>query len=286
MVVATGRAAATPGQELAQANQAFRAGQFTIAQPIYNNLLYPTPRLASKDDLADAYVALGVCRLENGDLPGARGEFEKALSTDPNHQLDRTVITNKEAIRMFDDKKIEIARRTTDEAAKKKQADLEKAIRDYRDSAHVIEAHPYYLNFVPFGSGQFQNHQNIKGVLFAGGEALTGFTSIGIWGYLINKYGITNQHLRVDTNEAANIRFLQQVEIVSGVAFIGLYIYGVVDARLHWKPTSRGEFDDSLLPPELRKQLKAPKKTTLLDRVHLEPIVTPTGVGLGLGWEN
>ena len=94
------------------------------------------------------------------------------------------------------------------------------------------------------------------------------------------------EHFGVDTNEAANIRFLQQVEIVSGVAFIGLYIYGVVDARLHWKPTSRGEFDDSLLPPELRKQLKALKKTTLLDRVHLEPIVTPTGVGLGLGWEN
>jgi tetratricopeptide (TPR) repeat protein len=278
-------ATATPGQELAQANAAFRSGQFTAAQPLYNDLLYPTPRLASKDDLADAYVALGVCRLESGDVPGAKREFEKALNADPYHQLAKDMITNQEAIRIFEETKLERAQREKEQEAKRKQADLEEQIRQYRESAHVIEAHPYYLNFVPFGTGQFQNGQTVKGILLASGEALTGFTSFGIWFYLVNKYGINNSH-PFTTNEAERVLLLQQIEVGTGIAFIVLAVYGVIDARLHWKPQVRGEFDDSLLPPELRRpkaEHAKPKKTSSL---HLGPIVTPSGAGIGLSWEN
>ena len=60
----------------------------SVALEKYNVLLYPEPQLASADDLADAYVGLGVCRLETGDNDGAKREFERALQLDPNKQLD------------------------------------------------------------------------------------------------------------------------------------------------------------------------------------------------------
>ena len=44
----------------------------------------------------------------------------------------------------------------------------------------------------------------------------------------------------------------------------------------------------SNVSPDLLKSLdkKPPKKTSLLDRVHVAPMITPNGVGVGLSWEN
>jgi len=30
----------------------------------------------------------------------------------------------------------------------------------------------------------------------------------------------------------------------------------------------------------------APRKTSMLDRLHLGPMITPNGAGIGLSWEN
>jgi tetratricopeptide (TPR) repeat protein len=276
---------ATPRQDLDRAHAAFRKGEFSVALPLYNVLLYPVPQLASADDLADAYVGLGVCRLETGDGTGARREFEKALQLDPNKQLDPLLITNKDAIRLFDDTKTDLRTRAEREAAKKKEAELIAAQQAYYDSLRVYESHSYALNFAPFGIGQFQNGQKAKGVFFLGSQALTAGASVTIFAYLVNKYGIRSN--QVPLEDGPRVRRLQQFEIGTGVAFFGLYVWSVIDAHLHYVPKKRVEGDESLLPDNLKIKPKTakPKKTSLLERIHISPMFTPDGAGIGLGWE-
>ena len=91
--------------------------------------------------------------------------------------------------------------------------------------------------------------------------------------------------------DGPRVRQLQQIEIGTGVAFFALYAWGVVDAMINYKSTRLVKGDDSLIPPDLldpnKPAAKKPaKKTSLRDRLRFGPMVTPTGVGVGLGWEN
>ena len=276
-------AQASPSQDLDAAKKAFHDGQLAVALPLYNALLYPPPpKLADARELVDAYVNLGVCRVDAGDLDGAKREFEKALSLDPNRQLDPQFIKS-DAIRLFDDTKADLRNRAREAADKQKLAELLQEREAFKKSLVVYESHPFYLNFVPFGTGQFQNGDNAKGVFFAATEGLTFAASIGTWYYLVGKYGINNQHLHVDATEAADIRTLQEVEIGSGIAFLVLAGAGIVDSYRNYKPQVRVKADDSLLPPNLRDIDKSkPKKTSF----HIVPFVTPSGAGIGVGWEH
>ncbi len=285
LIALASTALATPREDLASANKAFREGQFLEARDKYNYLLYPKAQLADTNDLVEAYVNLGVCRLETGDDDGAKSEFEKALELDPNKQLDPLVITNKRAIVLFDDTKADIRTRREREANARREAAEAERLRKLKESLITVRDNPYYLTFVPFGVGQFQNKEVPKGLFFLGAELVTVGTSISIWGYLVNKYGIRSDQVPLD--EGPRVRRLQQIEIGTGIAFFGLYLWGVIDANLHYKRQVRTELDESLLPEELRtKPKKRPKKTSVLERIHISPMITPDGAGIGLGWEN
>ncbi len=280
-----GTAGATPRDDLDQARKAFREGQFAVALEKYNALLYPELKLASAEDNVEAYINLGVCRIELGDVDGAKREFERALELDPNKQLDTLVITNKKAIELFDDTKADIRTRKEREAAKAREAGERERLRKIRESLIGVRESNYVLNFLP-GAGQFQNGQPLKGGLFLGGQAVTASISIGIWYYLVNKYGIRSD--KVPLTEGPRVRLLQQLEIGSGLAFFGLYIWGVVDAHRNYKRTVRTELDESLLPPELRDVEKKPAtrvKTSWRERLHVTPIFAPDSAGVGIGWE-
>ncbi|HEY5921310.1 MAG TPA: tetratricopeptide repeat protein [Kofleriaceae bacterium] len=279
-------ALATPSEDLALARQAFRNGNYQIALEKYNALVRPKPQLANSLDLVEAYVNLGVCRVETGDEAGAKSEFEKALEIDPNKQLDPLIITNKKAIELFDDTKADIRTRKDREAAKRREFEEKERIRKFRESLIGVKDNPYWLNFVP-PFGQFQNKHYVKGVLLGVGEVATLGTSIGIWWYLVNKYGIRSD--QVDPLDGASVRRLQQIEIGAGVAFLSLYALGVIDAHRHYTAKTRTDVDESLLPPEWQESTKkpaTPKKTSLLRRLQVAPMITPDGVGIGIGWEN
>lgn len=273
---------AAPNDELDQAKAAYRGGQYSRALPLFNALLYPPPpKLASPKDLADAYLALGVCRFETGDPAGAKREFDQALSFDTNARIDPLIVSDQTAIDAFNQTRIDREQRTAGEQERKRKADL----RKLRESIIGFESHPLYLNFVPFGVGQFQNKQAGKGVAFAASEVVTLAVSASIWIYLVNTYGIRST--RVLADDAVSVRRLQQLEIGTGFAFLGLWVIGAVDAYLHYKPQTRAEIDDSLLPPELRDLDKpAPKHKALSSSIHIVPMLSPDGAGIGLSWEN
>jgi tetratricopeptide (TPR) repeat protein len=101
-------AQAAPNDELDQARSAYRSAQYSRALPLFNALLYPTTKLASKDDLADAYLALGVCRYETGDPAGAKREFEQALSINSEIRIDPLIVTDPTAIDAFNETRVGI----------------------------------------------------------------------------------------------------------------------------------------------------------------------------------
>jgi tetratricopeptide (TPR) repeat protein len=274
---------ATPSDDLDKAREAYRGGQYGIALPLFNALLYPPPpRLAQQQELKDAYLALGVCRFETGDPTGAKREFEQALALDPASTIDPVIVSDLSAIQAFNETKLDMKARADDDAEAKRRAEL----RKIRESYVGVEQHSLALNFVPFGVGQFQNHQWEKGIAFSMTEGLTFVTSVSIYAYLVNTYGIRST--RVPIEDGPSVRHLQQIEIGTGVAFLGLWVWSAIDAYRHFTPATRVEIDESLLPPELRGLDKParptkPGKTSLLD--HLAPMITPNGGGIGFSWE-
>jgi hypothetical protein len=280
------RPRSTPSDDLDKAREAYRNGQYGVALPMFNALLYPPPpRLASPRELTDAYVALGVCRFETGDVVGAKREFEQALALDPSSTIDPLIVSDQNVRQAFNETKLDMRARERDEAEAKHRAEL----RQIRNGMVGVEPHSLVVALLPFGLGQFQNNEMVKGTVFAASEGVTFVGSLAIWYYLVNEYGIRSTHVPYD--DASTVRHLQQVEIGSGIAFLGLWLWGAIDAYRHYKPSTQVELDESLLPPELRdfdkpkkKKAAPPKPTSLLE--HVVPIVTQSGVGIGLGWEN
>ncbi len=281
-------AAATPAEDLERARQTFRAGDFQTAAPLLNFLLYPTPRLARSDDLLEAHVLLGACAFETGDRGIARREFEQALYLAADSSLDPSLFSA-DAVRFFEDIRTALDERKRRNAEKRALAEERERLLRYRESLVVYEVRPFYVNFVPFGAGQFQNGETTKGLLFATAQAITFAASAGIWTYLVSQYGYNG---RIPPEDAEQVRLLQQIQIGTGAAFWAIYSGGVVDSLLHYKPRAQVEGDDSLLPEDLREiNSKAKSKSTKNKkqepgpRSWFGPSPTPGGLVLGLGGE-
>jgi hypothetical protein len=267
---AAGTAAASPSQDLERLRQSFREHDYQSARVLATYLLYPDEKLAQPVDLVEAHVILGASDFETGHRAEAKLEFEKALQIQPEKTLTDMLFSEARARR---------------DAELRKIADERERIRKYRESLVVVERRSFGVNFVPFGAGQFQNKQPGRGVLFATSQGVAAGISVGIFVYLAGKYGIV---ANVPPGDFPGVRQLEQVEIGAGVAFWALYTWGVVDSLLHYKPRVQVEGDDSLLPPlaEPPDARKPRPKTSLGDRLHLAPMLTPHGGGIGLTWEN
>ena len=279
---------ATPTEDLDRGRKLFQERNWSDASKELNALLYPNLKLTDQDKTVEAHVLFGACEIELGDLQTAHDEFEKALELDPDKSLN-ALSFSEGAIKLFDDVKVElrVSKERQDERLKaaKAREDFEAALRN----KVFYESHSALVSFLPFGFGQFQNDENKKAAAFLIGEVATLGTSAAIYGYLVSTYGL---HGTVDPklHDPHEVRLLQQVEIGTGVVFIGLAIYGVVDSRLNYH--SQTMIDQSRLPPSVRdllpgaapdKPTKPPpaKKTSL----RFGPILVPGGAGVGLAWE-
>ena len=281
-----GIATASPAQDLEQARQAFRQHDYDSAMKLTTFLLYPDEKLALPSDLVEAHVILGASNFETGHRAEAKAEFEKALQIQPDKSLT-DLLFSEGAIRLFDETKADIEARAERDAQLRKLADERERIRRYKESLVVVEKRAFVVNFAPFGAGQFQNKQPVRGILFAAGQGITGGISAGVFLYLAGKYGL---NATVPLADGERVRQLQQLEIGAGAAFFAIYAWSVVDALLNYKPSVQIEGDDTLLPP--LRDLPAPakkrpaKKTSLLDRMQLRPMISPESAGIGLSWEN
>jgi tetratricopeptide (TPR) repeat protein len=280
-------AGASPAQDLDRARQSFRQHDYDAAMKLATFLLYPDEKLALPVDLVEAHVILGASNFETGHRAEAKTEFEKALQIQSDKSLT-DLLFSEGAIRLFDETKADIEARAERDAQLRKLADERERIRRYKESLVIVERRSFGVNFVPFGAGQFQNKQRVRGVLFAAGEGVTGGVSVGVFLYLAGKYGLNAQ---VPVLDGPGVRQLQQIEIGTGIAFFALYAVGVVESLLHYQPRVQIEGDDTLLPslrdlPADKPKKPAPKKTSVRHRLHVTPMIAPDRAGIGLSWEN
>jgi len=283
LLALTRPAAATPEQDLMRGRDRFRARDWAAAIPVLNTLLYPELQLARPEDAWEAHVLLGAAQFESGNLERAEDEFENALRIDPERTIT-TLTFSTGAVRLFERLRTEQQARMERDAERRRLAEAAERLEAYRKSLIVYETRPYYVNFVPFGAGQFQQRRTGPGILFATAQGVTGAASAGVFLYLAGTYGLVSN--KVPLADGPFVRRLQQIEIGTGVAFLGFYAWGVIDSLLHYQPRQQIQGDDSLIPPDLLRPSTPAPATSLRDRLRFGPILTPTGVGIGIGWEN
>lgn len=267
---------ASPNEDLQVAIETFSTGDFTTAIGQFGALLYPSSRLAKASSIAEAHLLLGVSYFEVGNHDNAGREFEEALFLDDSLSLKESLFSP-EAIRFFDKRKAELVERATDAAEKETMARKEQALSRALQNLVVLEKRRYYVNYIPFGAGQFQNGQRGKGLAFFLGETLSGGASIGLWSYQIIKYSYRG---RVPRDEVDTVRKLQVLQVGSGILFFAFYALGVVDSLSNYEHVIKREADPALL-----KDLEEVFKNDNKSGVRLVPDIGSESLGAALYWE-
>lgn len=286
LVFIAATAHATPSQDLDRGRKGFRSGDWQSAIEVISPLLYPEVQLARQEDAIEAHILIGAANFQIGNTDRAVDEFTRALRIDPDRSIT-TLMFSEGAVRLFERTKEDVKARLEHDAERKRLAEAAERLEAYRKSLVVYEARPFYLNFIPFGLAQFTQNRNRMGTVMAIGQTSTFLASAGIFGYLVGTYGFQSNAVPLTSGPA--VRRLQQIEIGTGLGFFAFYAWGVYDAIRHHKARQQVQGDDSLIPPELldpTKAKKPPPRTSLRDRLQIGPMVTPSGVGIGIGWEN
>jgi hypothetical protein len=263
---------AAPAEQLAEAREAVRLGRYDEAIPVLTTLLYPNAQLSVRADLVEAHVLLGVAHFEKGSRADARRELDEALFLDDSIALD-PLLFSEEAIAFLEERKQIFRERARREEETHKLAEERARLRQILENMIVIERKPYYINFVPFGAGQFQNGHDGKGIFFFVSQSVLGGTSAGLWVWQVGKYGYNGT---VPAEEVGTVRVVQQVQIAAGVACLGLMVTGIIDSLIHYESTTRRPADESLIPADLKPRERGKESSWKL---------APTGTGAVITWE-
>jgi hypothetical protein len=279
---AAGSAYATPSEELDQARTAFRAGRYDDARNLLSSLLYPKTRLSDPAELAEAHLLLGVSEFEGGDVAQAERELEEALFIDTSLKLDPLVFSSR-AVEFFQQKKEALERRSREDEEKARLARERDRLRRILANLVVVEKRSYWVNFVPFGAGQFQNGQRAKGIAFFASQAALGGASAGLWAYQVIKYGFSG---KVPPEEVNEVNWIQRGQVATGLLFLGVVAWGIVDSLVHYEHVVSRQADPSLLKEfelqEFDKETGEKGKARPHSSLRLIPALDEKSVGLGL----
>ena len=272
-------AAQSPEEKLNEAKSLFRAGQYAEVIPILSGLLYPTSQLTAADDLVDAHLLLGIAHFQQGDRTFAEREIGEALALDRNLSIT-TESYSREAVEFFERKKEELEREEREARDRLARARQKRRLAEVLKNAYVLEKRRYYVNFIPFGAGQFQNGHRGKAIFFAVSESVLGAASIGLYAYQVIKY----PDRRVPNEEVSTVKNLQVLQIATGGLCLGLIGWGIVDSLIHYDPVIQRELDPATreyIEQEMREDEEEPERSSL----RLVPTITPDGAGAALSWE-
>ena len=200
-------------------------------------------------------------------------QFEALLREDPDYELD-PVLFPTEILDAFYQIKLRLAeelaaiQKAKEEALIKAKAEKEKKKKELK-KAILEAARPVYLRtqerpkyfiltLVPFGAGQFQNRQDLKGWLFMGGELALAVANLTLWG--ISEYYLLKSRSCSEfcsNTENTYYNFQDATNVVAGV-LVAAMLAGIIDAivyyvRLRQKKPAFEQIDEDDVPPDLRK---------------------------------
>jgi hypothetical protein len=242
----------TPEERLARARQAYLNNDFPSTIAAATDLLYPEVKLRSEDDVQGAHRLLALAYFLSRAEGAAEHEFSVLLALRPDFALD-PVVDPPQAIAFLDRIKArerkrldEIERRRREEAEaaardeeRRRQDEEDRRIREAEERVRrtlkpVVVPRSRLVAMVPFGAGQFQNEQRVKGALFLASQLALGATSLGLWAALEVKYEFGRTKVPRDDLDSA--RAMQVAAIVSGGLFWADVIWGIIDAQVLLKP--------------------------------------------------
>jgi tetratricopeptide (TPR) repeat protein len=273
VVLTSGRAGAAAQDELTEfqlAMNAYDTGEYGVAAKRLRALLDRDPPLGNKALVFEVHKYLGAALMFLGRQDEAQEQFEALLREDPEYELD-PVLFPTEILDAFYEVKLRLAgeleaiQKAKMEAELKAKAEQEARKKELKQKL-LDAAKPVYLAstkrhrnlvvaFVPFGVGQFQNGQNLKGALFMAGEGGLLAANVTFWA-LTEYYAARSGRGTAYENTATNYKLATNV---LGGVLIGAMVAGIIDAIVYFARIGKekAEFraiDEDEVPPDLRKQ--------------------------------
>lgn len=268
----------TPAQELFdRAKQKFFAGDYKDVIRQIGPLLYPNLRLSSEEDLVEAHLLLGAAHFEEGDRDAARVEIEEALKIDLEAAIGPPNFSP-QAVAFFREVRKGYLARTN--AAREAAKDA--AFRRALESAVLFDRHQFYINFIPFGAGQFQNGHRWKGIGFFVGQTVFGGTSLGLYLYQVLRYGFSGGE--VPQGEVDSVRRVQVLQVATGGVALALMIWGILDAWANYEPQVSRPLPEDIKQDVLDLFRATPEPQTR-GWLRLVPSVGPDFAGASLSVE-
>ncbi len=183
------------------------------------------------DQKQEALALIGVSSLILGDESRAGRVFLDLLRLDPDFRLNPV---------LYPPAIIDFVERIREENQEELQAILMKNGQEEPvepeeppPAVQIVEKHPYYINFIPFGAGQFQNDQDAKGALFLSAEIVT--LGVNVTSFFVAR-SLEGSDGKYSASNARQARDWTIAQYSALGAFVLLAVGGVIDAALNWKP--------------------------------------------------
>ncbi|MBW2733815.1 MAG: hypothetical protein JRH20_15615 [Deltaproteobacteria bacterium] len=237
-----------PENTFRKATTSYERGAYKRVITLLRPLLYPKNRLSARKMQLQAHKMLGVSYVFEKNHLAAEQSFIAILAQVPKFRLDPLVdppaaVKVFEAVRIRSNdmlRKIEEAQRAEERRQRDEQKERERELKELRQAAkrgsqvleRTIERHPYWLNFIPFGVGQFQNGHRVKGAIVLSAQIATAVASLG----MALGYRIRFPDGRYSPEEKSTVDTLRTGQMLSGAVFWALVVYGVLDAINYHQP--------------------------------------------------
>lgn len=245
--------AESPTKLLARARAEFDYQNFENAATLLEQLLVPQVRLTTEKDIVAAREMLGLCYFYLGKQQQARQQFIELLYLRPDHRLDPFMIPPA-AVTFFDSITNEPAIRAKLEQIKKSRRANTKPTPPRQPPVRVqtlvrqreLVRRNRLVAFLPFGLGQFQNGDTLKGVLLASGGGLALVANITCYSLLV---ALANENGRYAPGDMQLARGLRIGQYVGLGLFAASWIYGAIDANLKFQSTVPGPWREDMKSP-------------------------------------
>lgn len=206
-------------------------------------------------------LLMGVAYLEQGNTQTADSYFLNVLRSDPDHVVGSIITIPEQSSKRIEQLRAE----HIDELNKLREQISPNTIIE---SLYVLvekEHHPYWINFLPFGAGQFQMHHNAWGIVYLATQ-VTGIALTILGGGMVEYY--RGDNFTYSPRNRARAQNWQNAQIV-GIALLGAsYIAGVIHALVIHE-------ENTLI-------IHSPSQTRP-DIASFTPFVLPDGGGLAYG---
>lgn len=269
LVATTAFAQTTPERELELARALFDAGKYGETVALVRKALGVTN--FTDEQRIELHRMAGLSSFNLLELPAAKESFLALLRLNPDYVLD-PFIAPPPALRLFEQVRkdnadeLTLVRQLLQVRAEQKRREEEEKRKaaEARGSGKTItiEKRPFWMNFLPFGAGQFVQERTGWGIAFAVTEGVFAVTSIiAYWAIELLKTDIVESYDGLLTNASERrIRGIPAsaqpqrdawriVKFSTGGAFYAAWIAGVVDAIIHHTGDKQTETRDAAAPP-------------------------------------